>query len=116
MTTTRTDDDDKNRVLKDGEKITVRMNFMDSVQTRIANNDDTNSVLHKPGYLPVQAAAANDARAKLYETRDAKLADRWRNPPPLVDQQQQEKKPTVPAADADPYAKRDKRLEDAWRT
>jgi hypothetical protein len=120
MTTATKLDDDNIRIVKDGEKVTVRMIFMDSVQTRIANNDDTTSVLHKPGFLPVKAAAANDAREKLYETRDAKLADAWRNPPPLLDQQQQVQKPTVPATDADArevrYAARDRRVEQAWRT
>jgi hypothetical protein len=89
------EDDDK--ILKDGERMTVHMFAMDGVATRKLGAG------HRPGGLPVTDADRQRRRA-LHDAADSKLSERWKRP-----SIKSESKPPVTMAD------RDQRLSQRWR-
>lgn len=101
---------DDDRVLKDGQTITVRMHMMDGFQ-RLVSGDTASNAGHKPGALPVSLADHN-SRTERYERRDQRVSDAWRTAPPL--DPAQTVKTITPAASADVYERRDAKLRDAW--
>lgn len=104
-------EDDKD-VLKDGQSMRVPLFLMDSL-SRVVVTDTAPTVGHKPGSLAI-TDADRASRDELYQRRDKRLTDAWKNPPPL--EPSQAKTAVVPAASADRYAARDARLENAWRS
>lgn len=113
---TKSSETTDDEVIKDGQTVTVRMNLMDSaldtVQRAIIAAQQSNT-LHAPGSLAT-TDAERDRRAKLYEDRDKRLTDAWKNPPSL--DPGQTVRTITPASSADRYAARDARLEQAWRS
>jgi hypothetical protein len=81
-------------------------------QLRIGDVEMKTETLHRPGSLPM-TDADRASREKLYEQRDKRLTDAWKNPPSL--DASQAKIAITPAASTDIYERRDARLRDAWR-
>lgn len=113
---TKLNQDDEDKVLKDGQSLRVPVFMMDSaldtVQRAIiaAQQPETR---HAPGSLPL-TDADRASREELYLRRDKKLTDAWKNAPPL--EPAQAKTAIVPTSSAERYAARDARLENAWRS
>ncbi|WP_029582952.1 hypothetical protein [Bradyrhizobium sp. URHD0069] len=107
-------------IVPDGGVVRVRMTMMDHqmlpyhVQRILDENTVADTcILHKPGFLPVNAAARRDALEKKLDARDAKLSEAWRDPPKL--DQTHEKPTPTPALDREAvYQRRDQRLRRAW--
>jgi hypothetical protein len=104
--------EDEDRVLKDGQTLRTPMFMMDSLQ-RLVSGDTPSTAGYRPGSLAMTDADRN-SREKLYEARDKRLIDAWKNAPPL--DPAQAKTAIVPATSAERYAARDTRLENAWRS
>lgn len=89
-----------NRVLEDGETLTVRMTLMDHAPPH--------GLRHSPGSMPL-ADADRDAREALIDERNDRLSRAWRTPdsePVQISHSQ----------DVDEaYAERERRLTTAWR-
>jgi hypothetical protein len=116
---TKLNQDDDDQILKDGQTLRVPQFMMDSTSTLdklqqvIMAAQRAASTLHAPGSLAT-TDADRERRAELYQKRDKRLVDAWRNPPPL--EPTQAKTAIVSKTSAERYAARDARLESAWNT
>jgi len=116
---TKLNQDDDDQVLKDGQTLRVPQFMMDGTSTLdklqqvIIAAQRAAATLHAPGSLPT-TDADRERRAELYQKRDKRLVDAWKNPPPL--DPAQTVRTSTPASSADRYAARDARLEQAWRS
>ena len=91
---------DGNRVLEDGETLTVRMTLMDHAPSPAAR--------HSPGSTPL-ADAERDAREALIDERNERLSNAWRAPDSEAVQ-------ISHCRDVDEsYAERERRLTTAWK-
>jgi hypothetical protein len=105
-------------IMPDGGRVFVRMTMMDAAPatfteaSRSAFADSSpDTARHAPGGLSI-TDADRDAKEKLLDARDKRVADAWRNPP------DPETKDAVaaPTVDLDAlHARRNKRLEDSWK-
>lgn len=115
---------DQRRVFDDafyghGEK---RLNFDEAMALAIGSGPQ--AALHRPGF-GVTDASANTERERLRDQRDAALSNAWRKPPPIIDQlpQSHDTRQLPRSSETHPgtfthdelLARRDQRLEDAWR-
>ena len=83
----RTVEDGESYILKDGESLGGgSFMLMDSVQHSVSQNTVQvfDAIGHKPGFVGVSMGDADHlARAQRYTERKAKLADAWKDAPPL---------------------------------
>lgn len=108
------DEEGRDRKLKDGDVVTIPMMMMDGRTVDGVIDAPTNATQRSaPGSLAM-TDAERDRRAKLYEDRDSRVCDAWKNPPAL--DPAQSVRTSTPAPSADRYAARDARLEHAWRS
>lgn len=131
---TKSNETTDDEVIKDGQTVRVPLFMMDNADARLRAEGTeqllksgtltdeqraafarmpSSRVLHAPGSLPM-SDADRASREKLYEARDKRLTDAWKNPPSL--DPGQTVRTITPAASADRYAARDARLEQAWRS
>ncbi|MCA1457756.1 hypothetical protein I6F35_32005 [Bradyrhizobium sp. BRP22] len=120
----------RDSILEDGDRLSVRVSMMDSAHPglqsatavtqalRRAEQFDASLAGHKPGFRVADAAVTVTAE-HLREQRDAAMSNRWRNPPPIIDQQQMT--PTTAPSNAtltheQLIAARDKRISEAWKS
>lgn len=109
---TRTDDED-DEVLRDGERIVIRMSMMDSLQRAVVGDAAfTDAVGHKPGSLAM-TDAERERRTSLYRDHDEKLGERWRTPLPTASTT--DARHSTGDARLDAYARYQQRVTDAWR-
>lgn len=118
-------------IMQDGDVLRVPIRLMDhgnpalmaamaeaQAVKRIEQFDAAHSVGHRPGFGMLDAAATNE-RELLRDERNAKLANAWRKPPPAptLDQPGPEPSPTSSGTFTkdELIARRDQRLENAWR-
>jgi hypothetical protein len=107
----QTTEDQKKKILRDGEVYRVPILVMDSQQRAVAASQP-GTVGHRPGSLPI-TDADRAARVARQAAADAKLCDRWKHPPAT---QVTTAPPPAPTTDvAALYAKRDKALSEAWK-
>jgi hypothetical protein len=100
-------------IMPDGGRVFVRMTMMDAASPNITEAARTalaDTARHAPGSLSI-TDADRDAKEKLLDARDKRVADAWRNPPdPEI------KDAAAPTADLDAlHAQRNRRLEDSWK-
>lgn len=113
----RTEDDDD--IVQDGQRVSVPLMLMDSVQQAIAATG-AGTARNKPGFVAADSANV-EARQALYDAADRKLSEAWKNPAPLpassVDDHKPAAKPPAAAATdlAALYDTADKRLCERWR-
>lgn len=73
------DDDDKSKVVKDGESIRTSMLLMDSVQREVVTHTVTQDALaiHKRGYVQL-SDSERVRRQSLYDAYDRRISDAWK--------------------------------------
>jgi hypothetical protein len=105
-------------VMPDGGSMKVKMtlmdaapaNFIDTARRAFADSAP-DTARHAPGSLALSDADL-DAREKVLDARDKRIADAWRNPPAVEVKQDA----AVPTVDLDAlHAARNARLADAWK-
>lgn len=114
--------------VQSGDTLHVPIKFMDSdnpaliaamaaAQTaKRVEQFDASHADHRPGFRLMDAGATTTSEQRRSE-RDAKLADAWKRPRPVIDQATGHHAPpakTTPTHD-ELIATRDRRLEGAWR-
>ncbi len=123
MTKLKDDELENTRIVKDGEVLRVPMTLMDGMRaeqraTMMLADQITRNVQPSPSSsqrtMPL-SDAERDRREKLYDDKDKKLSDAWRDPP-AIDPAQVAKASVSSPQIADIYAARDRKLEDAWRS
>jgi hypothetical protein len=105
-------------VMPDGGSLKVKMMLMDAAPAnftdtarRAFGDSKQDTARHAPGSLALSDADL-DAREKVLDARDKRIADAWRNPP-AVEVKQDAAAPTV---DLDAvHAARNARLANAWK-
>ncbi len=100
--------------LRDGERISFPMLVMDGVPPGLLAQA-TMPFEERPVYIPRTVPLTNAQiaeRAAAVDAKDQKLADAWRNPPP-IDQAQLRGDPAPVSGDV--YDKRDHALRNRWR-
>lgn len=107
-------EDENEKVVRDGRKISVAAYMMDSKQAPAA--DAVQPLRGQPGFATI-TDADKDRRTKLYADADKKLSERWKNPStPAPATPSKAAATQTPATDmAALYDKRDRELENRWR-
>jgi hypothetical protein len=106
MTSIPKKDDDQ--ILRDGERLTVRMHMMDNVQIGVAGTA-LDAQAHKPGSLPLSDEDIK-RRSSSQESYETAISHRWRDGPPAGPESSE------PRQDhPDAYASYEMRLTSAWR-
>ena len=118
----KVDDDEDDAVVKDGQRITVRMELMDSQQREVAARTVASSLADHRPHAAVLSDAVLAHKVAAHKARDEALANRWRNPPPLslpavTDAKATDAKPaTVQTVDhAAIYTAYDAKVAERWR-
>ena len=108
-------------VVRDGQRISRAMTFMDGSPPSMFITDTAPAIAHRPRSFPMNV---NDAAALdvLRADAEAKLNDAWRNPGPVAvaDASATQSRPAAPAFDASMSldalrAEATKRLVESWR-
>jgi len=106
---------DGNKVLKDGEVLHIPITLMDAQQRAVAAALQPNMVGHKPGSLPL-TDSDRAGRVARQAAADAKLSARWKHPAAVQPVKDAPAPATVTSQDiAAVYARRDRKLSEAWR-
>ena len=80
----RTIEYEDDEVVRDGQRVVVPMFMMDSLQRSVAAASAAPpQAFHKPTAVSISDADRAN-RASMYQGYDAKIGDRWRNPPPVL--------------------------------
>jgi hypothetical protein len=105
--------DDDSEVVRDGERIVIRMSMMDSLQHAVAGGIAVaDAVGHRPGSLPM-TNAERERRTALYQDHDKRLSERWMTLQPTADTP--DAGHSTGDARLDAYARYQQRVTDAWR-
>ena len=105
--TSKFQDNDTN-VLRDGERLTVRMHMMDKVQIGVAGTA-VDAQGHKPRSLPLSDEDIK-RRSSSQESYESAISHRWRDPQPAGAESSEPRQHQL-----DVYASYEKRLTSAWR-
>ena len=107
MTSIPKKDDDQ--ILRDGERLTVRMHMMDNVQIGVPGTAVADVQAHKPRSLPLsdEDIKRRNSSQESYETA---ISNRWRDPQPADAESSEPRQDHL-----DAHASYEKRLTSAWR-
>ena len=111
------EDDEDDKVVKDGQRVTVSMFAMDHLQRQVAARTVTPSLADHRPHAAVLSDADRASKVAAHKARDEALANRWRNPPPVLPAVT-DKAPAqaVTAYQAAAYSAYDAKLSERWRT
>lgn len=104
--------EDKDNVLKDGERLVVSLHMMDGAQRQVAARELVTSVLHRPAFVidhrrhgpgerlerEAAAAAENERKAAARAKYQATVQNAWKDGPPTPLRETQEDAPELAAA------------------
>lgn len=112
--------EDDDHVLRDGERIRVRVSMMDTASVDVAEIarrafvDVTGVPMHRPGYAQVIDADQEKAADAAWDRKVKLTGDAWKHPPAIAIKKDAAVIPLV--ADSEAAAqRRDARLEQAWK-
>jgi hypothetical protein len=99
---------DRDKILSDGERLTVRMHMMDNLQIGVAGTAVA-AQAHKPGSLPLSDEDIK-RRSSSQESYETAISHRWRDPQPAGAESSEPRQNHI-----DAYASYEMRLTSAWR-
>jgi hypothetical protein len=110
------DEDERKRVLKDGERLRVALIAMDATQKAVVAADGDPLSLHKPGYRFATDRAVQDARDQAYDemvkaAESACKSEAQR----IADTERAAEPPLCKDAREDAYQRYKNRMANAWR-
>lgn len=114
--THKVDDDEDDKIVKDGQRLVVSMSLMDGMQRVVATHPIVSGEpLHRPGAVSI-SDTDRAQRAAVYNGYNKTLADRWKNPPPVLPGVTDAKPaPTAARDHAAMYDRYDAKVSERWR-
>jgi hypothetical protein len=110
------DDDERKRVLKDGERLRVALTAMDATRKAVVAADGDPLSLHKPGYRVSTDRAVQDARDQAYDEMVKAAGNSWKSEAQrIADAECAAEPPLCQDSREDAYQRHKNRMANAWR-